>query len=210
MDRCTRANGTIPKTAKKDMARKCGQMAVFMRVFGMTTKQTAMAESLSLTETYTRVNGLMTWRMESVAISTQKAPHTTDSGTRINRREGVDLSGRMGHSTMAHTKTANVMAKALFNGLMGVIILESGVTTKCTAQVNSAGQTAEYIQETTPMTKSMDKVFIRGRMVGATKAYSTKEGSTARAFTCSQMERRFMGCGTWVKKLAYSTMNRTS
>ena len=148
--------------------------------------------------------------MVLAAISMQKAQHITDSGTRISRKAGVDLSGLMDHSTMAPTKMVNVMDKVHFNGRMGVIILASGVTIKCTALVNFDGRMVEYTLAIMRMTKSTDKAFILGPMVGATKASSMKDGNMVKVYIGRQMVKKFMGCGTWVKKFAYSTMSKTS
>ena len=209
MDKCILANGATPRTAKRVMAFKYGQMVRNMRVFGKLIWQKVLEDSFLPTEMFTKETGLTTKHMVRENTSMLKVPPTKEVGTKISKKDKAERSGQMDHTMKVRISEVRSMGKASFSGQMEQNIMDNGKITKCMDRENSNGQMVVLIKGTTQMIRSMDRGFILGLMEECTKADFIMENSMVKEYIGRQQAKKFTASGKEVKRAKYvkRTMN---
>jgi hypothetical protein len=137
----------------------------------------------------------MTKHKVTESTRTLTVQNTRVSGKTTYRTVKALKSGQMEVALRVVTNRVASMALGVTCGPMGVGTLATGSRTKSVARDAMTGLTAGVMKETGLTTTWTDRVFIPGRMEGATRVGTSRTRNTAMAVTPGQTDASIQVCG---------------
>ena len=158
-------------------------MVIFMMDIGLTTKQTVVVSTNTLTVLSTKVYGKMISSMVMEWKPGQTNQNTRETMPSAGSMESAATSGMMDQCTQVTGVKIRYPVLESTLGLMVDVTKENGLTTIWKAWVSTSGMMAGCIKANTKMTKNMASVFIHGLTGGVMRATGIRESSTESVLT---------------------------
>lgn len=158
-------------------------MVIFMMDIGLTTKQTVVVSTNTLTVLSTKVYGKMISSMVMEWKPGQTNQNTRETMPSAGSMELVAISGMMDLCTQVIGVKIRFLVSESTLGLMVDVTKENGLTTIWKVWVSTSGMMAGCIKANTKMTKNMALVYIHGLTGGVMRATGIRESSMESVLT---------------------------
>ena len=154
-------------------------MVIFMMDIGLTTKQTVVVSTNTLTVLSTKVYGKMISSMVMEWKPGQTNQNMRETMLSAESMELAATSGMMDQCTQVTGVKIRFLESVFTLGSMVDVIKENGLTTIWKAWVSTSGTMAECIKANIKMTKNMASVFTHGLTGGVMRAIGIRENNMA-------------------------------